>query len=313
MKAIKYIFLFLFISFSGNFVIGQVITQIGKENMKIPFGEKPDIVEKASRQMPVEVQLDTTAVYYAMIDSAQYYIETKNWARAEEFIRKAISTEPDNNTNSMLLSNLGTIQRYEGKLDDAIKNYSLALDMTPNAVTLLLNRAAVYLQIGKIANAENDYTKARSLDPKDVESRYSLGMLAVNKHDFEKAKELFYEIKDINPRSGLSSEGLGLMYKEQGDYNNAIKYLSEVLRVTNNPVLLANRADCYLVLKQLNNAEEDIRNALSLTPDDGYLYLLRAKLNKLRFNYDDMNRDLDLARKNGINENEINLLDKQKQ
>ena len=50
-----------------------------------------------------------------------------------------------------------------------------------------------------------------------------------------------------------------------------------------------------MILKRLNDAEDDIRAALEMAPDDAYLYLLRAKLNKLRFERDEMQRDIDTA------------------
>lgn len=202
----------------------------------------------------------------------------------------------------MLLSNLGTLQRYQGRLDEAIKNYTLALDMTPNAVTLILNRAAVYMQKGDMDLAVADFERVRSLDENEPESRYSLGMLALDEGKWETAEALFNEIKKANPKEPLGNEGLGIMYKEKGDHARAVIYLSEVIKVDPNPTLLGNRADCYLVLKQLNNASLDIQQALEKAPNDGFLYLLRAKLNKMRFNYSDMNRDIDLAIKYGVNE-----------
>ena len=54
-------------------------------------------------------------------------------------------------------------------------------------------------------------------------------------------------------------------------------------------------ARLYGQLKRLNDAEDDIRAALEMAPDDAYLYLLRAKLNKLRFERDEMQRDIDTA------------------
>lgn len=64
--------------------------------------------------------------------------------------------------------------------------------------------------------------------------------------------------------------------------------------------LHANRADCYLMLKRLNDAANDINSALQVTPDDGYLYLLRAKLNKLRYESDAAKRDVKLAIEHGV-------------
>ena len=37
-----------------------------------------------------------------------------------------------------------------------------------------------------------------------------------------------------------------------------------------------------------------------MSPEDAYIYILRAKLNKARFNREDMERDLKLAEKYGI-------------
>ena len=56
----------------------------------------------------------------------------------------------------------------------------------------------------------------------------------------------------------------------------------------------------------LNDAADDIRTALEMTPDDPYLYLLRAKLNKMRFQRDDMNHDIDTAVSLGLSRDYIN-------
>lgn len=294
------LFIIILVIVAGITAQAQVITQMAKENTKIERGLKPGTDDDKLSRREMDVQLDSTATYYQLIDSAQMRIKRQDWAGAETFIRQAIATEPSNNTNSMLLSNLATLQRYQGKLDEAIKNYTLALDMTPNAVTLLLNRAAVLLQTGKMDLAVADFEKVRSLDEKEDESRYTLGMISMDQGDYAHAEELFEEIKKHNPKSVLAWEGLGMLYKEQGDHAKATVHLSEAIKQDPNPTLLGNRADCYLVLKQLNNASNDIQAALEQAPDDGYLYLLRAKLNKLRFNYEDMKRDIKLAIEHGV-------------
>lgn len=294
--------LYLFIICVTCFAHGQVITQMAKDNMKVPKGERPGTEQDKVSVREMDVQLDSTALYYQLIDSAQVRIARQDWSGAEEFIRQAIATEPNNNTNSMLLSNLGTLQRYQGRLDEAIKNYTLALDMTPNAVTLLLNRAAIYMQSGKMELAVADFERVRSIDETEPESRYSLGMMALDEGKWEKADSLFNEIKKVNSKDPLANEGLGIMYKEKGDHARAVIYLSEAIKYSPSPSLLGNRADCYLVLKQLHNASNDIQQALEQAPDDGFLYLLRAKLNKMRFNYSDMNRDINLAIEHGVNQ-----------
>ena len=208
---------------------------------------------------------------------------------------KAFKEEPENPSNSLILSNIATLQRYQGKLSEAVKNYSLALDMTPHAVTLLLNRAALYVQMDSVQRAIDDFERVCELDMYNTEARYSLGVLAMERGDNKLAEDYFTEIKRINPNSGLYHEGMGLLHKRSGNHARAVELFTQVIKVQPSAQLLAHRADCYLAMKKLNDATADIRAALEMTPDDPYLYVLRAKLNKLRFQRDDMNRDIDRA------------------
>ena len=281
----------------------QVVNSIGDENMKVPQGLKPPTPKAEG---PYLADLDTETPYFQYIDSAQTYIYSHDWPEAEQWLIKALKTEPDNPNNSLLLSNIATLQRYQGRLTDAVKNYTLALDLTPHAVTLLLNRAALYVEMDSVQRAVDDYERVCELDMYDTEARYSLGVLAMERGDNKRAEDLFNEIKRINPNSGLYHEGMGLLHKRNGNHARAAELFTQVIKVQPSAQLLGNRADCYLVLKRLNDAEDDIRTALEMDPDDPYLYLLRAKLNKLRFQRDDMQRDIDIAVSLGLSRDYIN-------
>ena len=285
----------------------QVIQSINKQNMKFENRDKPEPV-KGKPAIDYSIVIDTTTLYFALIDSAQHHINLKQWAVAERFLLDAIKAEPGNPSNSLLLSNLATMQRRQGKLAEAIKNYSMAIDLTPNAVTLLHNRAALYTVVDSIARAQADYERIMELDPADVESRYNHGMIALNLGDSKTAEKDFNSILSINPNSGMGKQGQGYLNKHAGNYDKAAECFSEVIKVRPTSTLLANRADCYLATKRLNDASLDIANALELDPDDPYIYVLRAKLNKLRFNRSDMERDIKLAVAHGLDEKEVKQL-----
>lgn len=281
----------------------QVVTSIGEENMKVEQGLKP---QEKKAEGPYIADIDTETPYFQYIDSAQTYIYSHDWPMAEQWLLKAFKADPNNPSNSMVLSNIATLQRYQGKLADAVKNYSLALDMTPHAVTLLLNRAALYVEMDSVQRAVDDYERVCELDPYDTEARYSLGVLAMESGDTKRAEDLFNEIKRINPNSGLYHEGMGLLHKRNGNHSRAVELFTQVIKVQPSAQLLGHRADCYLAMKRLNDAADDIRTALEMNPDDPYLYLLRAKLNKLRFQRDDMSRDIDKAVSLGLSRDYIN-------
>lgn len=304
MKRFIHIIIMLAVAISAQ---AQVIQSINKQNMKFENRDKPEPV-KEKPAIDYSIVIDTTTLYFALIDSAQHHINLKQWAVAERFLLDAIKAEPGNPSNSLLLSNLATMQRRQGKLAEAIKNYSMAIDLTPNAVTLLHNRAALYTVVDSIARAQADYERIMELDPADVESRYNHGMIALNLGDSKTAEKDFNNILSINPNSGMGKQGQGYLNKHAGNYDKAAECFSEVIKVRPTSTLLANRADCYLATKRLNDASLDIANALELDPDDPYIYVLRAKLNKLRFNRSDMERDIKLAVAHGLDEKEVKQL-----
>lgn len=277
----------------------QVITSIGEQNLKIPKTEKKEVEKKVATNDKLP-EIDTTSVYYNLIDSAQFHIKKKDWSKAESFIRKAIANEPSNGNNSLLLSNLATLQRHQGKLNEALKNYNMALDMTPNAVTLLMNRASLLLDLDSLELASADYERVINLDPLQEEARYNHGLIALDRRDINTANSDFEEMLRYNPNSLLAHEGLGLTHKATGNYNKAISYLSDVIKQSPSVTLLGNRAECYLMTRHLNEASEDINNALQIDPNDGYLYLLRAQLNKIRYENQAAKRDIQLAIDHGI-------------
>lgn len=277
----------------------QVVSSINNANLQ----KAPQPVKTKKSKSKAEASkavIDTSTTYFRLIDTVQTCLDAKDWAGAETYLRKALQAEPTNPNNSLLISNLATVQRHEGNTAGALKNYTLALDMTPNAVTVLTNRAALYLQLDSIGKARADYERIVKIDPSVVEAHYNLGILDLNEGKTKEADQEFDEILRWQPGAVLASQGKALLNKITGNYAKAVEYYSQVISEKPTADLLANRADCYLTMRRLTEASEDIGSALSIDPNDGYLYLLRAKLNKLRYEDADAERDVKLAVQHGV-------------
>lgn len=249
--------------------------------------------------------------YYAYVDSSEVYIDSKDWEKAEFFIKKALEAEPDNGNNSLLLSNLATVQRYAGKTSEAVRNYSLALFMTPNAVTLLKNRASLYLQLDSIDLAYSDYERIIKLDNKDLESLYNHGMIAIGKQKMGISRDDFDRIKAISPKSFYAINGDAVWHMAKGNYSNAIDGFGKIIKARPSVDAYTNRAECYLATKKLVEADKDIRAAIELDSTNGSLYMLKARLDRLRYDEMQVKLDLELAGKYGISKEEIKQFKKQ--
>ena len=135
----------------------------------------------------------------------------------------ALKQEPANNNNSLLISNLATVQRYQRKYGEALKNYDVALAMTPKAVTLLKNRASLYLELDSLSRAYMDYEKVILLDVDDIDIKFTR-----NKTDnlLTKTQGLQNQLEaGIHPR--IAIENCGLYSDPQQVYMESAEYLEK--------------------------------------------------------------------------------------
>ena len=121
--------------------------------------------------------------YYEWVDIADEHIAKQEWIEAEEALLQALRSEPANAQNSLLLSNLGTVQRYCGKYEEALQTYSMALFMTPRSTTLLRNRAALYAEMDSLDLACADYSHLILLDDSAEDALYNRALIYMQKGD----------------------------------------------------------------------------------------------------------------------------------
>lgn len=238
--------------------------------------------------------------YYEYVDSADIYINGGEWEKAEKSIIGALKLEPSNYNNSLLLSNLATIQRMQGRYREAVNNYTIALNITPNAVTLLNNRGILYLEIDSIAKAKSDFVRAMELDDKDIVSRYYCSLILTGNKEFEESQSLINKIREIDPVSIEATDATAKLLQAQKKYHEAINNYNQLIKKNSKIEWLTNRAECLLAVKLYGKASEDINDVLKRDPENGYIYLLKAYLKKHQFETEESIMNLELAIKFGI-------------
>lgn len=246
--------------------------------------------------------------YYLLMEKSDKAIAEGHWTEAEDALRQALRLEPANPSNILLLSNLGMIQFYDGRSDDAIATLTMAHRMAPNSVTVLQNRAKVYNSTGMIDQARMDYDQVIRLDSTLIEPRFYRAMISLHQGNFAAADSMVRTIEQMAPSSRLANAGRGLLYMSKAEFANAVPCLTSVIKDDPDPSYIGSRAFCYLMLGELGQASEDIARAIELDPTDGELYLYRAMLNKMRYRPDDAQADADRARQFGVSAQTIDRL-----
>ena len=75
--------------------------------------------------------------YEEWIEKSCDLVDKQDWVSAEEALKNAMREEPGNPANFALLCNLGTIQRRQGKKQEALLSYTAALSRHQKSVTIL--------------------------------------------------------------------------------------------------------------------------------------------------------------------------------
>jgi len=114
--------------------------------------------------------------------------------------------------------------------NNAIKDFSRALEINPNYVDALINRGGAYAQLGRFNDALMDFNHALKLEKKDAELYSKRGEIYLQNNMHDQAIRDFTAAIVLNPMFSDAYLNRGRAYSEKGmpeeamnDFNQAIK------------------------------------------------------------------------------------------
>lgn len=121
----------------------------------------------------------------------------------------------------------------------------------------------------------------------DYWSNYFLAEYYSENSNFLKAEEYYKRAIMLKPNHSQSYLGLGKCYIELNDWQKAVDTLTKYLEFNkNSDIAFALRAQAYMNMNYLNDAQNDIQRALAVEQNISYL-LLEAKILYYSGNYDE--------------------------
>ena len=218
--------------------------------------------------------------YEELVTKSYEYADKSDWPSAEDCLKKAMSLEPAHPLNYTLLNNLGTVQRRQGKMDDAVFSYSIALSQRPHDELMLINRAVLYTEMDEIEKAIFDYNTLILQHPAHEQALYNRGILYIKRGDYLLAQADFEHLIDVNKDTFLGRFGIAILEKARSNYDDSeiiFNYLVE--KQPNNIRLLEERAELYFLTKRNYRAMADVNKVFaSLTEPSAEVYMLRGRI-----------------------------------
>ena len=252
--------------------------------------------------------------YDELIAKSFDFIDADSLSQAEDALREALRIEPGNPSNGMLLLNLGTIQRRQGKLKEAEDSYTIGLAFLPNNLTLLNNRAQLFAEMEKYPEAIEDYTEVIYQEPENENAYYERALCKLMNQDTLGARLDLEQIDRFNPNSAKSRLGMAYVYKAQEMWREASElYDALIERNPRNASLLRERAEVFYFSNRMGAALDDVNKSIDFDPRDPYSYLLRAQIRYAKGDKEFARRDLNQALELGLNKDEVkDLIEKLK-
>ena len=155
---------------------------------------------------------------------ASYWLERTYQALGAEAYARLQESFPDSWRTHQLRAE-GYALRQD--LDDAVKEFHMALQLRPNDSELHEALGQLYLDNHNDDDAQSELERALALDPSRTHALYLLGRLYVQKRDNEKALSYLQRALRLQPDLVDASSLLGTAYVRLGQFANAIPKLEK--------------------------------------------------------------------------------------
>ncbi|MGW6011383.1 tetratricopeptide repeat protein [Streptomyces sp. NPDC055210] len=200
---------------------------------------------------------------------------------AEAFadLDRAVRVAPD---AAWVASERGDAYRLADRPEEAVTELTRALALQPDYPSVLASRGAALSDLGRHEESLADFARAVELRP---DYAWALVMTARVKNGLGDRAAMFTYLEravDTAPDIDWISHELAVEYRDEGRYEEAVAVFRRILdaRPDDKTVLacLKGLGGTHLLTRQYEEAFVLLSRALTLSPDDGWTYAMRARV-----------------------------------
>lgn len=209
-----------------------------------------------------------------MLERERYLFHTGKYAESAALGQRVLKQLPADRNASVYL---GYALYDLGRFDDVLALVDKYANILPKEPNFPLLAGHVHKQSQLLDEAVDDYTHAIERDPKMVEAYINRGYVLNDLQNAEQATEDFDTALKLSPNNGIAHLGLSFASLQLHKGKTALQEADTAARLMGDSgaVHLA-RATAYRQMRLLDKAEKEYRVALKYAPDDLRLNLALA-------------------------------------
>ncbi len=188
------------------------------------------------------------------------------WQNTETLFSHAIESTDE---NYFAYNALGAALRNDGRMDDAIADFKMALQSKPHFADAQDNLGEALAAEGRVDEALPHLREAVRLQPDSLEAHVNLGSALNKAGQSTEAESEFRAALALRPESAEAHAGLGLSLMAQGRAPDALPQLLEAIRIEPRDAdAHYNLGNAYGALGRTEEAIAQFSEAVRLKPSD---------------------------------------------
>ena len=212
------------------------------------------------------------------------YLKQNDMENVKEVCRKL---KENNATTAEGLNNIGINKLDEFKLDEAIENFSKAIEIDDTNAEYFYNCGQAYFFKGWFDEAEKCFNRAICLSPDEEKYHYSLAYLYYKSGNYESAQA------HLNPEYFESKVLIQLIKSEKGDLASPKVELEKMLNeYPDNEMILFSLAKIYFKLDMYKQAKTIIEKTLEINQKPFEYHMFKVRVMFKLAQYDDAEKEI---------------------
>jgi tetratricopeptide (TPR) repeat protein len=185
-------------------------------------------VWKSSETMWTDVLRNHPRVQYARNSRGQYYYENKQYDQALEDFSRAVEIDPK---YAKAWYNRANVFDETGVFDRAIDDFTRAIEIEPHYTMAYNNRGLTYRHKGDYEKAIADFTTALDLDPNYAKAYNNRGMVLAQVGEHPRAIDDFTRAVRIDPKNQAAYFNRAVSYYQIGDFERSRADVAALQRI----------------------------------------------------------------------------------
>ena len=221
--------------------------------------------EIAGRHIVSRYTLVATSCALGLLMAARVAARNRDWRTDVALYSQTLKVSP-RATN--IRENLGVVAWNHGRIDEAEKQWSIALNLNPNSPITLTNLGLVYAKRKEYLKAEHYFREAMLRKPDYTDPHLNLGSLMMDLGRFQEAEWQLRAAVALSPLIPSCHNKLGKLYLKEGRLSEAAQQFSQSVRAAPNFEGYDGLGDAYLQQRDYVRAEQSYAAAARVNPYD---------------------------------------------